>query len=417
MPTIQALQEELRDIGTHISRIQEKFNGSPVTGAELETLNTEFEGWVSKGEKVKNSLETASKAKTITDWLNGLADLDFSVGAKTQATRADLYYKAFKKYLTGDKNWQNSAEYKAYQADDPGGGGYTIVPQILANQILTLMKNLVFVRQYATVQTLENASSLGVVAIDTDPSDSDWTPEIQIGQEETTLAFGKRELVPTALAKWIKLTRKLLAQSPNIQNLILDRLTYKMRVAEEKSFLTGNGAAKPLGLFVPSNDGIPASRDTVAASATTLAGDDIVGTYFSLLQNYEQNAVWILNRNVVRAIRTLKDTNGNYIWAAGYGGSNAGMPSGPGGGLQYVPSTLMGRPILESVYAPGTISTGQYVALYGDLSYYWIADAMSMTLQVLIEYFAPSNQVGYVLRKETDGMPVQAEAFSRLRMA
>jgi hypothetical protein len=39
-----------------------------------------------------------------------------------------------------------------------------------------------------------------------------------------------------------------------------------------------------------------------------------------------------------------------------------------------------------------------------------------MTLQVLYELYAATNQIGYVFRKETDGLPVLGEAFSRLIM-
>ncbi len=71
----------------------------------------------------------------------------------------------------------------------------------------------------------------------------------------------------------------------------------------------------------------------------------------------------------------------------------------------------------ESEYAPNTFTTGLYVGLLGDLSYYWIADALSMTVQRLEELYAATNQVGFIGRLETDGMPVLEEAFVRVKLA
>ena len=48
---------------------------------------------------------------------------------------------------------------------------------------------------------------------------------------------------------------------------------------------------------------------------------------------------------------------------------------------------------------------------------YWIADALTMTIQVLKELYAESNQTGYIGRLETDGAPVLAEAFARVKLA
>ena len=73
-----------------------------------------------------------------------------------------------------------------------------------------------------------------------------------------------------------------------------------------------------------------------------------------------------------------------------------------------------GIPVAESEYAPNVMAPGQYVGIIGDLSYYWWADALSMEIQRLLELYAETNQIGLILRLETDGMPVLGEAFSRL---
>ena len=77
----------------------------------------------------------------------------------------------------------------------------------------------------------------------------------------------------------------------------------------------------------------------------------------------------------------------------------------------------MGYPAFESEYAPSTFSSGQYVAIFGDLSAYWIVEALTFTIQVALELFAETNQNLYLGRKELDAMPIDENAFIRLKLA
>ena len=77
------------------------------------------------------------------------------------------------------------------------------------------------------------------------------------------------------------------------------------------------------------------------------------------------------------------------------------------------PDTHIGFGITASEFAPRTFTTGQYIGILGDLSNYWIADAMNMQVQQLNELYAETNQVDFIGRLETDGAPVLEEAFVR----
>jgi HK97 family phage major capsid protein len=104
----------------------------------------------------------------------------------------------------------------------------------------------------------------------------------------------------------------------------------------------------------------------------------------------------------VKQIRKLKDGAGQYLWQPGI---TADMLD-----------EILGIPIIVSEYAPSTFTTGKYVGILGDFSYYWIADALDMQVQRLVELYATTNQVGYIARFETDGMPVLSEAFVRVTL-
>lgn len=429
LTAINAATERCNQAITIAENCRKAFDGLPTTGAEVEALNTKYNTALEDAYKFQDEVERMLKHNKLETWRDGVGERVRPLLPSGKNNEKDAIEEksviAYKKYLSGQHEMNGSGfmrtpEWdtyaKAYQADNPAGGGYLVTPQILANQIITLLKDLVFVRGLATVYPVPNAESLGVPAIDTDPADSDWTSELAVGSEETTLVVGKRELRPSPLAKYIKMSKKLLRQVPNADAVILDRLLYKVGITEEKAFLTGTGNNQPLGVFTASSMGISTARDTTCASSTVFTASEIISMFFNLKAGYRNNATWIIHRSVISLIRQLKDSNNNFLFTAGWD-VRGGGPTGPGGGLQGTPNTLLARPIMESEYAPSTMTTGLYTMIVGDFSRYWIADALDITIQVLYEYFATTNQMGYILRKETDGMPVLEEAFQRLKLA
>ncbi len=355
------------------------------------------------------------------------------VGDKRKGKRANAspeYRRNFQRYLLGGEMKgliaSDDVEARALQMDSDVVGGFVVAPQEFSDQIIKFVDNLVFIRRLATKYRVPNAQSLGVPQLTADPADADWTTELGTGGEDSSMAFGKREFRPHPLAKLLKMSNKLIraagqltqfsedgeTESPmSVDGLVMDRLGYKFGVAEEKGYLTGTGNLQPLGVFVASADGVPTSSDVACASATAIAGDDLINTKYSLKPQYLQSpsTAWLFHRDAIKAVRKLKDSNGQYIWAPG-GIGQASLTVGQ-------PDTILDLPFYQSEYAPNTFTTGLYVGMLADWRFYWIADALDMTVQRLVELYAASNQVGFIGRKETDGMPVLAEAFARVKLA
>ena len=320
------------------------------------------------------------------------------------------YNEAFAKFLATGNPGNVSPEIRnALSTDSDTAGGYLAAGEEFSNRLIEVVDNQVFMRQMATVTTLTSAQSLGIPTRTTDVADADWTSELATGTADSSLTIGKRELKPHPLAKQITISKKLLRLNPAVADLVARRLGYKKGVTEEKAFLVGSGAEQPLGVFTPSVNGIDTSRDVVTGSTTgfvtatsSVSGADcLINALYSLKGQYQAKATWIFNRTVVSLIRQIKDTYGQYIWQPGIS---------PG-----QPDRILNRPFVMSEYAPNTMTTGQYIGIVGDFSNYEIVDALDMQVQVLMELYALTNQVGYILRAETDGMPTLAEAFVRIK--
>lgn len=313
--------------------------------------------------------------------------------------------RAFEKFLTHGLGALNETEYRALQADDDAAGGFTFAPQQFIEDLIKAVDDLVFIRQLATVHPVTSSDSLGAPALDADPADADWTSEIAPVSEDSTMAFGKRELNPSPLAKFIKVSNKLIRiSSSGIEAIVRDRLAYKFAVTEEKVFLTGHGANQPLGVFTASADGISTGRDVSTGNTTTSIGaDGLIEAKYTLKAAYWSNARWIFHRDALKQIRKLKDGNGQYLWQPGL---QAGQPD-----------RILETPFLMSEFVPSTFTAGLYVGIIGDFRHYWIADSLAFRIQRLVELYAVTDQIGFIGRMELDGAPVLEEAFVRITLA
>lgn len=299
--------------------------------------------------------------------------------------------------ITGD-------ERRALQADLDVSGGYLKPPPQWVQMLIKAVDNINFIRQFANVlPPLSQSDSLGAPSLDADPGDAEWTGEISDADEDSTMAFGKRELKPHPLKKLLKVSNKLLRLAPSAEALVRDRLAYKIAAPQENCYLNGTGAGQPLGVFTASASGISTARDVSADNtATAIKADNLINTKYSLKGQYWAKARWIASREFFKRVAKLTDSEGQYLWQPGL---VAGQPD-----------RLLSFPTHMSEYAPSTFTSGLYVAILGDFSHYWIADSLVMEMKRLDELYARSSQTGFQVEAESDGMPVLEEAFARVKM-
>ncbi len=315
---------------------------------------------------------------------------------------------AFRSYLAGGRNALTAEQQRALNMGSDPEGGFLVAPQKFVQDLLQGVDDAVDIRRLATKHQITDNESLGVPSLDTDLNDADWTSEIGTGNQDDSLRFGKRELRPHPLAKRVKISRTLLRRGTlGPESIVRQRLEYKFGVTTEKAYMTGDGNQKPLGLFTASSQGISTSRDVqVGASGdiplTNATADQLIDAKYTLKAAYYRRAQWLFHRDLIKRIRKLKDTDGNYLWRPGLASDR--------------PDTILDLPFLINEFVPNTVAADAYVGMLGDYSFYWIADALDMEIQRLVELYAETNQVGFIGRLETDGMPVLEEPFIRLKV-
>lgn len=373
--------------------------------AEKRELNAEerqkYETIVGDINTLKESIEREEKQLALE---NEVRDLPGKPGAMPpQETPEERTGKAFKRYLlTGSEK-----EYRDLANDIGVEGGYLHAPEYYVAQLLKGLDDLVFVRQFATTIPLRQNDTLGVPTLAEDMSDPTWTTEVASVVRDTQMKLGKRKLTPNQLSKEILVSMKLLntAAIP-ADTLVQERMAYRFATTLENAFLNGSGTGEPLGVFTASPDGIPTTRDVSNGNtATEITADGLINAKYALKQQYRsRNTVrWAFHRDAVSMIAKLKDNDGQYIW-------RPGLVSGE-------PDKLLNIPIDESEYVPNTFTTGLYVGILADWTYYWIAEIHDLEIQRLLELYAKTSQVGFIGRGYWDGQPVMPSAFARVTLA
>ena len=323
--------------------------------------------------------------------------------------RATLAYDGFRGYLRNGPEGASrdpaaTQEFRALSTGVDTQGGYLVVPQRFVDDLIKEIDDLVFVRQWATIQLVEGADSLGAPSLDSDPEDAEWTGELSTGSDDDEMKFGKRELHPHPVTKRIKISNQLLRRSNRpAETLVRERLAYKLSITMEKAYLLGHGANQPLGVFTASDDGISTARDvSTDNTATAITFDGLQNAKFALKAGYRRRARWLFHRDAVKQVSKIKDGESRYIWQESH--------------REGEPDRLLGIPYFESEFVPNTFTTGQYVGILGDFTYYWIADDRQEQIQRLVELYAESNQIGFILRAAGDAMPVLESAFARVKL-
>ena len=210
-------------------------------------------------------------------------------------------------------------------------------------------------------------------------------------------SFGQVSIGAYKLGTMIKVSEELLNDSVfDLESYISREFARRIGTKEEEAFFTGDGSGKPLGILAATGG---AETGVTAASATAVTADELMDLFYSLKSPYRRNAVWVLNDSTIKAVRKLKDGNGQYLW----------QPSLTAG----TPDTILGRPVKTSAYMPA-IAAGAKTVAFGDFSYYWIADRQGRSFKRLNELYAATGQVGFLASQRVDGKMILPEAVKVL---
>ena len=282
----------------------------------------------------------------------------------------------------------------ALQVGADSEGGF-LVPEEFERTLIDALQEQNIFRQLAHVITTSTGDrKIPVVATHGSAS---WTDE-EGAYVESDEAFGQVSIGAYKLGTMIRVSEELLNDSVfDLQSYIATEFARRIGTAEESAFFTGNGTGKPTGILNATGG---ATVGVTSAAATAITLDEVMDLFYALRSPYRKNAVFVTNDATVKSLRKLKDSTGQYLWQASL---TAGTPD-----------TILNRPIYTSAYMP-VMAAGAKSVVFGDFSYYWVADRTSRNFKRLNELYAANGQVGFLTSERVDGKLVLAEALKVLQ--
>ena len=284
----------------------------------------------------------------------------------------------------------------ALQVGTDTEGGY-LVPDEYERTLIEALEDQNIFRQLAHV--IHTSSGERKIPVVESKGTASWIDE-EAAYPESDDSFGQVSIGAYKLATMIKISEELLNDSVfDMPAYIAKEFARRIGAAEEEAFFTGNGTGKPLGILAATGG---AETGVTAAAADKITMDEVIDLFYSLRAPYRRNAVFIMNDATVKALRKLKDGQGQYLW----------QPSITAG----TPDTILNRPVYTSGFMP-TLATGNKTILFGDLGYYWVADREGRSFKRLNELYAPTGQVGFLASQRVDGKLILPEAVKVLKQA
>lgn len=237
---------------------------------------------------------------------------------------------------------------------------------------------------------------------------SGWVGETDERKQTSTaqfksLTFSSGEIYANPAA-----TQQILDDSEiDLQTWLADEVQTEFAKQEGQAFVNGDGANKPSGILSYVEGGANAKKHPFGAigvvhsgAAGAITSDAIVDIIYDLPSAFTGNARFTMNRNTQRAVRRLKDGQGNYLWQPSF---VAGQPP-----------TLAGYPVTEMPDMPNVEATTTPI-LFGDFKQaYLIVDRIG--IRVLRDPYTNKPYVMFYTTKRVGGGLLNPEPMRALRI-
>lgn len=269
-----------------------------------------------------------------------------------------------------------------------------IIPTTIANKIIKKVFDICPILEKSSKYNVKGNLDLPYYDIDTTTINVAYQAEFTAMQSSSG-TFKKISLSGFLAGALTKVSRSLMNNSQfDIVSFIIDEMAYAIKRFIEHELLNGT-ENKVEGLSTLSN-----SLET--ASATAITADEVVKLQGKVKDDYQANAIWIMNPETRDALRLLQDKMGRYLLQ-----DDITAPFG---------KVLLGKPVYVSDNMP-KIATGKTAIYYGDMSGLATKFSEDINIEVLREKYADEHAVGVIGWFEFDAKVENAQKIAKLVMA
>lgn len=382
-----------------------------------EILNT------AKSEKRALNEEEISKFNQLKKLIE---EIDATIKAEEESRKMDIEEK--KESQTSENKPSESNESKNEErafvdyivsgeerATNPGmsyGSNGAIVPTTIAKKIIEKVKELSPI--YEKVEKFHTKGTLEIPVYDSDSSVDSPTGNVNVayqGDEFTSLVAGQGKFTSVELKGYSHgalsvISRKLLNNTDiNVTTFLTNKIAEAFAQFWEKELLVGTGSINNHMTGAISTTNLVATGNTTYTAANAAKIDNLINLQLKVPQQYQKNAIWIMNKGVFTEIRKLKDGNSNYYMAYGKGLT---------GGFDW---ELLGKPVYISENMPDATIAGDVPIIYGNFSGMAMKISQDLEIQLMREKYIDKNAIGIVVWAECDSKIQNNQMIAGLKMA
>ena len=301
------------------------------------------------------------------------------------------------------------------RANSPGmsyGSNGAIVPTTIAKKIIEKVKELSPI--YEKVEKFHTKGTLEIPVYNADSSVDNPTGDVNVayqGDEFTALVAGQGKFTSVELKGYSHgalsvISRKLLNNTDiNITSFLTNKIAQAFADFWERELLVGTGASNNHMTGAISTTNLVATGNTTYTAANAAKIDNLISLQLAIPQQYQKNAMWIMNKAVFTELRKLKDGNGSYYMAYGKGLT---------GGFDW---EFLGKPVYISENMPEATVANNIPVLYGDFSGMAMKISQDLEIQLMREKYIDKNAIGIVGWAECDSKIQNNQMIAGLKMA
>ncbi len=357
------------------------------------TLIEEMEGLVSKIEtetrafdedEQKRMAEIKEEIRKIDETIKSVEDIEGMEKREVKVNeekmeQREIDEQLFLKFIKGEE--------RALDVANNGG----IIPTSIANRIIEKVKELSPIYSMATVYNVggdlvfpvydESTSSIGATYVD----------DLQ-ELTESTGKFTTVKLQNFIVGCLAKESKSLINRTDfDLVGFIVNKVAKAIAEFLEKELINGT-TNKMTGV-------LSATQTVTSGTINKVDFDDIIDLMDLVPEVFQSNSCFIMHKSTRKALRKLKDTNGDYIL-----NKDATTPFG---------YSIFGKPVYITDSMP-EFAEGAKAIAYGDMSGLYVKLAQNVELQMLMEKYATQHAIGCVGYVEADSKIVEPQKLAVL---
>ncbi|WP_277248166.1 phage major capsid protein [Phascolarctobacterium succinatutens] len=275
------------------------------------------------------------------------------------------------------------------------GDNGAIIPSTIANKIIETVENICPIFNLTTKYNVKGTLSFPVYDESVDKVQCAYATEFS-ALDSHTGKFTNVALKGYLVGALTKISKSLINNAQfDVVSYVISKVSLAIARFLEKEALLGAGGSACEGVLVG------ASQIVKTASATAIVADELIDLQMAVPQQYQEGACWIMSLNTLKAIRKLKDADGDYLL-------NKDLTMGFG-------YALLGKHVYISDNMPEIGATNK-VVVYGDMSGLYSNLRPSIEMQMLMEKYADEHAIGVVTWFEVDTKVIEKQKVAVLAM-